>query len=453
MQIDKLKIEKLYGYIDKEIKFNSDLTLLVGINGSGKTSILNLVNWLIRPSIPNLCVTEFKKLSLNFINKNSKYKIICEHTNGELTYKISTSKKHYNPLRIKMSHKPSEIGNDYELKTNLINQYSGLAPDFDEKDTWDLISKFPNPTIIGLDRNLFTEESSEMVFYENNFKGRPVRKRKKKISPLTRVKEIVNTEYRKKKNEILNLTNSLKNHLMLSTFDGGITKDSLIKGEKYKLKLNQIEDAEKKVNNYFKKFEKETVTPHENKKIEAYFSQLKQITKEYQKNPNNDYTKLLFSLNASQFFKVRQLLRKFEKFEKENLKVMSQVQKYLDTLNFFLKDSAKKIIFKEDTSELTFNTLDKNGDILKEFRDIKYLSSGEQQILILFSYIAFNSEDGKIFIIDEPELSLHIKWQEDFLKKLDIVTPQSTQLIIASHSPILANKRKDKAKLLLPYNE
>jgi predicted ATPase len=114
--------------------------------------------------------------------------------------------------------------------------------------------------------------------------------------------------------------------------------------------------------------------------------------------------------------------------------------------------SAKKILFKEDTSEITFNNLDKNGSAVTKYKDIKFLSSGEQQILILFTYIAFNSTDGKIFIIDEPELSLHIKWQEDFLEKLEKITPDSTQLLLATHSPILANKKKDKAITLLPYN-
>ncbi|MBA4155728.1 AAA family ATPase, partial [Flavobacterium sp.] len=102
--------------------------------------------------------------------------------------------------------------------------------------------------------------------------------------------------------------------------------------------------------------------------------------------------------------------------------------------------------------ELTFNNLDKNGKAVTEYKDINYLSSGEQQILILFSYIAFNSQNGKIFIIDEPELSLHIKWQEDFLEKLEKITPKNTQLILATHSPILANKKKEKAITLFSYN-
>lgn len=81
------------------------------------------------------------------------------------------------------------------------------------------------------------------------------------------------------------------------------------------------------------------------------------------------------------------------------------------------------------------------------------MSSGEQQILILFSYLAFNSEDGKLFIIDEPELSLHVKWQEDFLQYLDQITPKTTQVIVATHSPILVSKKKDNTLLLLPYNQ
>jgi predicted ATPase len=453
MKIDTLVISNLYGYINKEIDFNNDLTLLVGINGSGKTSILNIVNWIISPSLPNLCVTEFEKIILTFTFKKTKYEVTCEHHKTTFSYKIKTNKIEYHPLTVRIHQAPNSIKNDTMLRENLIQNYTGLSPDEKEKKTWELISKFPNPTIIGLDRNLYTEESSEQIYFEESMKGRLVRKRGggKMTSPLDRVKEIINKEYRKRKNSILNLTNGLKNHLMLSTFDGSITKESLHTGIRYKLNHSQIVNAEKRVNDYFVKFEEKSISLDEQKTISEYFSQLKEITKEYQSNPT-EIVKLLYGLNANQFIKVRKLLKEFEKFEADSIKEMSQIQDYIDVLNHFLKDSAKKILFKEDTSELTFSTLDKNGKVITEYKDINYLSSGEQQILILFSYIAFNSQDGRIFIIDEPELSLHIKWQEDFLEKLDKITPKSTQLILATHSPILAGKRKDKAKVLLPYN-
>ena len=339
------------------------------------------------------------------------------------------------------------------MRINLIENYSGLNPEVKEKKTWDLISTFPNPIVIGLDRNLFTEEK-EHVYVEDNIKRRVVRRNSiSNISPLDRVKDIVNTEYRKRKNSILNLTDDMKNHLMLSTFDGSITIESFTKGIKYKLNLTQIQNAEQRVNEYFNKVEKKFLSETEKTTIATYFSQLKDITSQYQTNPKDDNVKLLYGLNASQFVKVNKLLKQFERFETESNKALKQITIYLETLNYFLKDSAKQILFKEDTSELSFNTLDKNSNVVTEYKDIKFLSSGEQQILILFSYIAFNSQDGNVFIIDEPELSLHIKWQEDFLSKLENIKPKSTQLILATHSPILANKKKNKAKILLPYND
>jgi predicted ATPase len=272
------------------------------------------------------------------------------------------------------------------------------------------------------------------------------------LSPLEKVKEIVNREYRKKKNSILNLTSDLKNYLMLSTFDGSITFKSFSSGIRSKLNKKQIEVAEKRIDEYFKNIEHKVLTEGEQNAISNYFAQLKEITQQYQSNPKDERVKLLYGLNASQFVKVKRILKEFEKFESESINTFEQIKTYTDTLNLFFKDSAKKLLFKEDTAELTFHILDKDGKTISEYKDIKFLSSGEQQILILFSYITFNSQDGKIFIIDEPELSLHIKWQENFLEQLEKITPKSTQLILATHSPILANKKKNKAKLLLPYN-
>lgn len=452
MQIEKLIIKGLYGYIDKTISFNNDLTLLVGINGSGKTSILNIINWLLRPSIPNLCVTEFKTIQLFFQLKNEKYEILCKHNKTTFTYTIKTEKEKFNPLIVRIATPPSEIKNDDTLKLSLIQNYTGLSPDQKEKKTWDLISTFPNPTVIGLDRNLYAEESDK-IFIEESLRGRIVKKGSiQYLSPLDRVKEIVNREYRRKKNSILNLTSNLKNHLMLSTFAGSITIESFTSGIRHKLNIAQIEGAEKRVNEYFKNFEKKLLNDDEQKTISNYFAQLKEITNQYQNKPNDETVKLLYGLNASQFVKVNKLLKEFEKFETNSNRALEQITTYIDTLNFFLKDSAKKLLFKEDTAELSFHTLDKNGNIITEFKDIKFLSSGEQQILILFSYIAFNSQDGKLFIIDEPELSLHIKWQEDFLNQLENITPKGTQLILATHSPILASKKREKALVLMPFN-
>ncbi len=176
MQIEKLIIKGLYGYIDKEIEFNNDITLLVGINGSGKTSILNIINWIIKPSIPNLCVTEFAQIELNFKLKEVKYKIVCKHNKTSFKYTVLTDNETFHPLSVRIKIQPKDIKNDEVLKVNLFQNYAALAPDDIEKKTWDLISTFPNPTIIGLDRNLCTEETERIYVSVSTIPYRKIQK-------------------------------------------------------------------------------------------------------------------------------------------------------------------------------------------------------------------------------------------------------------------------------------
>jgi predicted ATP-dependent endonuclease of OLD family len=89
--------------------------------------------------------------------------------------------------------------------------------------------------------------------------------------------------------------------------------------------------------------------------------------------------------------------------------------------------------------------------VIEENRDIDNLSSGEKQILILFTYIKFNEKLGKLFIIDEPELSLHPKWQENFLSGIQSILPVNTQLIFATHSPSIVGNYKNYCQVLMPY--
>ncbi len=60
MQLTRLEIRDLYGSVNLDIRFNPELNLLVGINGSGKTSALNVIDWLLRPNLLQLALTHFK---------------------------------------------------------------------------------------------------------------------------------------------------------------------------------------------------------------------------------------------------------------------------------------------------------------------------------------------------------------------------------------------------------
>ncbi|MBA4155811.1 MAG: hypothetical protein C0512_15870, partial [Flavobacterium sp.] len=252
---------------------------------------------------------------VNFKEKN--YEITCSHNKKVFKYEIKTAGKIFHPLEVQLEREAKLIPNNETLRNNLIEDYKRLSPDENEKLTWELISSFQSPTIIGLDRNIYTEESLDKIFIEDN--KATIRKKTGNKSPVDRVKEMVNTEYRKRKNSVLNLTNSLKNQLMLSAFDGNITISSLTSGIRYKVNLNQIEKAENRIDDYFQNFEKNSLSENEKNIIKNYFDQLKEITKQYQNSPDDETIKLLYGLNAHQFVKIRNLLKEFEKFEKDSI--------------------------------------------------------------------------------------------------------------------------------------
>ncbi|MGW4723548.1 AAA family ATPase [Streptomyces sp. NPDC004291] len=77
------------------------------------------------------------------------------------------------------------------------------------------------------------------------------------------------------------------------------------------------------------------------------------------------------------------------------------------------------------------------------------LSSGESQLLTLFCNILSARESSTIFVIDEPEISLNIKWQRALVDALlGCARDSEIQLILASHSIELLTAHRDHVVLL-----
>lgn len=77
-------------------------------------------------------------------------------------------------------------------------------------------------------------------------------------------------------------------------------------------------------------------------------------------------------------------------------------------------------------------------------RDIPLLglSSGEQHELVMFYQLLFKVKNNSIILFDEPEISLHVTWQKQFMGDLDrVVKLNNMDVLIATHSPqIIGNK-------------
>lgn len=76
--------------------------------------------------------------------------------------------------------------------------------------------------------------------------------------------------------------------------------------------------------------------------------------------------------------------------------------------------------------------------------DLEMLSSGEQHELVLLYGLLFRVSQDALIMIDEPELSLHVAWQEKFLSDMDDIAKLSGfHVLLATHSPQIIGDRYD----------
>jgi ABC-type dipeptide/oligopeptide/nickel transport system ATPase component len=71
------------------------------------------------------------------------------------------------------------------------------------------------------------------------------------------------------------------------------------------------------------------------------------------------------------------------------------------------------------------------------------LSSGEKQLVIILGEALLQRKSPTVYIADEPELSLHVKWQEKLVGMLRDLNPQA-QILFATHSPDIVARYQDR---------
>jgi ribulose bisphosphate carboxylase small subunit len=151
----------------------------------------------------------------------------------------------------------------------------------------------------------------------------------------------------------------------------------------------------------------------------------------------------------SSFQQIDHLAEAFEEYEKDASLAYEAVGSYLRSVNSFLVDSGKIVGFNELDGSLGFQFLaGATKQASGSYYPLDSLSSGERQIIILLSFMAFMLDRDKVFIVDEPELSLHPKWQANFLASIIEQAPPDTQIVLATHSPEIAAGRRENCIIL-----
>ena len=176
----------------------------------------------------------------------------------------------------------------------------------------------------------------------------------------------------------------------------------------------------------------------------------------YEIDENEDYTsikQLFVDLTSQDNAELRKMIdgassEKGDSVEslRERIENKGRISRFKKAFNKFFDKLQYDEVDENDSNEKKV-LFKKNGSMVP----IDSLSTGEKQIVFRGTYLLRNSKNlkGGIVLIDEPELSLHPKWQERILQFYqDLFTESGTQfaqLIVATHSEYvikaaLANK-------------
>ena len=76
------------------------------------------------------------------------------------------------------------------------------------------------------------------------------------------------------------------------------------------------------------------------------------------------------------------------------------------------------------------------------FIDLSLLSSGEQNEVVMLYTLVFGVGDDSMLLIDEPENSLHVLWQKKFMRTIEEVSAvKNLFVVVATHSPQIIGTR------------
>lgn len=99
--------------------------------------------------------------------------------------------------------------------------------------------------------------------------------------------------------------------------------------------------------------------------------------------------------------------------------------KFQDIVDSLYADTNKTIIRTEN--EIRFLQM---GETLTPYQ----LSSGEKQMLVILLTVLVEDQQPYVLFMDEPEVSLHIDWQQKLINLILELNP-NVQIILTTHSP------------------
>lgn len=455
ININNIQVIGLYDVFDHNVELNKEnITLILGENGLGKTIILRIIKSFFDKNFNELFNYPYEKVIFSFSDGQRIQidKDILEYNNN-LNFKL---------FGLKKSKKPIE---HFSLPISQFNRRQ-----YHSRKNKGIYDEF-------LDLNKY---SREIEYYINKFGHQSI----ERIGPERWLDHRFNELYTTK--EILFKFKDFLPENLVKEYDTTIPTWLIEKSELFEPMLIETQrllykskEGESEYKSSVIRYANELVERIKNNTVAATELSTR-LDKNYPNRVISEITKKIkisdteISLGLSNLSKKRELLNKVGLLdtEEEHFQAIggniNNEQNDNDLLNIvlqvYINDSNQKLEIYDDLArklEILTDIINKrflyknlsisrkNGFVFKSTITDKEiplggLSSGEQHELVLFYQLLFNTSMNSLLLIDEPEISLHISWQNHFINDLkEVIKLNNFSAIIATHSPDIINNNWD----------
>lgn len=465
LKVTKKNIENIKHFWSTKPQSNiNNITLILGKNGVGKTRIINLLKYGMKYS----SITNRHNFTPSAISDNIKYIFLYKYTENYYIYShIFVSKPELGDNLI-MEINENNINNIHIKRDNFqqVDSLKGKMQIILYSSSFNYINKH-NPLTYYRCFDISNYALMHDKSYLNDYK-------------------IINTD-----NSLYDRFNSFNNYLYLKYINSlkttlkvsNINNDlfnTLKKIEKINFSLSEIDLINIDISQYKNNISEIYLNLYENNFyiddgiISVYIYQL--ITEIYN-SENKKFNKLKekiselksnMFLNFKQFVdKINELFNNFYENDLENLLIYKMTKTFsnesiMKLLEYISKNSVAEIDIKE--AELF---VIKNKYLIGNLINISFdknLSEGEITILNIITRLLYIVElkdiNDVLLIIDELDANLHPEWQRKILNELILILNESDefknkniQIIITSHSPIIASDFPAENIIFLDKNE
>jgi predicted ATP-binding protein involved in virulence len=441
MQIQQISVSGLFGIFDHVVPLNMNerITIIHGPNGFGKTAMLRLLNGFFNSRYSVFHTIPFVNFRVEFDN-DSSIEIVKISDGSEKMKKINqVIFNFYEPNAKKVSFTPKKDRSDIEFSIDILDEIVPGLSRFGAR-TWRYL-----PT----DETLSLEEVMERF---EDFLPPKMRKLRGEPDWLESLKSSIYVRLIESQ-RLLNIIPRRSSRLS-SGASSMLPTVSAYSDELAQLMRDKFTEygvtAQSLDRTFPTRLVKQQPSPDltdeqlrdQLNELEATRSRLLKVGL-LDKNENSDFQIPPQNIDES----TKNILSVYVEDVEKKLSVFNEIASKIDLLRRIVNSkfaySYKEMNFSKEKG-FVFKTLYHSPSSTSETLSPIDLSSGEQHELVLLYELLFKVQPNSLVLIDEPELSLHVGWQTQFLKDLQEITKLADlDVLMATHSPDIIQDRWD----------